>query len=430
MKITKKSVDAAKPNGKDQIYWDDEVKRFGLRVKPAGAKSYLIQYRNAQGRTRKLTIGSHGPWTPDTARERAKELLREVDSGNDPAHVVQEERNAINIQELCKRYFIDARKGHPDTLKRNGQPIKKSTLDTDETRIARHVYPLLGKRAAKDVAPNDIKDFIVKVTEGRTKGVFKTEKLRGKAVVKGGAGAARRTVARLSAIFSYAVAQKILPSNPCLSVRKTPDQRKEINISREQYAALGTKLSAIKAEWQFTKIAKLIALTGLRHKEAVKLKFSEIDFVHRCIRLEDSKTGASMRPLGSKALELLASIKRGDSPYVFPGIVDLEKPYGAFAKTFNKYITKNTSITPHALRHGFAGVAHDLGISEIVLAHLLGHRTTQTTTRKYIHAPEKMLIDAATRISDYISDAMERVKKDNVVHVSDVESLSVYSKQI
>jgi hypothetical protein len=76
MKITKKTVDAARPNGeRDAIYWDDEVRRFGLRVWPSGVKTYFIQYRNAQGRSRRFKIGQYGAWTPDTAREEAKRLL-------------------------------------------------------------------------------------------------------------------------------------------------------------------------------------------------------------------------------------------------------------------------------------------------------------------------------------------------------------------
>ena len=46
-KITKRVVDALRPSGKEAFLWDDETPGFGLRVKSRGAKSFIIQYRNA-----------------------------------------------------------------------------------------------------------------------------------------------------------------------------------------------------------------------------------------------------------------------------------------------------------------------------------------------------------------------------------------------
>ncbi len=80
VRISKRSVDAAKPKAKDTYLWDDELAGFGLKVTPTGRKVYLVQYRvgGRKARTRRVTIGPHGSVTPDAARVEAKRLLGQV----------------------------------------------------------------------------------------------------------------------------------------------------------------------------------------------------------------------------------------------------------------------------------------------------------------------------------------------------------------
>jgi hypothetical protein len=70
-KLTKRYVDSVEPKDADYFLWDDDLAGFGLRVFASGKRSYLIQYR-AAGRTRRVTIGSHGIWAPEEARREAR----------------------------------------------------------------------------------------------------------------------------------------------------------------------------------------------------------------------------------------------------------------------------------------------------------------------------------------------------------------------
>jgi hypothetical protein len=88
--ITKRAVDACQPGDRQFVLWDGgdgAVKGFGLLVLPSGARSYVFQFRigGRAGRLRRYTIGKHGsPWTPESARKRAKQLAEQVAASIDP----------------------------------------------------------------------------------------------------------------------------------------------------------------------------------------------------------------------------------------------------------------------------------------------------------------------------------------------------------
>ena len=105
-KLTKRTVDAAGVREKDYFIWDDDLPGFGLRVFASGKRSYLLQYR-AAGRTRRYTIGLHGVWTPEMARQEAKVQLGRVAKGDNPAEERQLDHQAITVKELCQLYLKD-----------------------------------------------------------------------------------------------------------------------------------------------------------------------------------------------------------------------------------------------------------------------------------------------------------------------------------
>src|SRR5690242_11886423 len=92
-RLMKRMVDAI-PADRDRILFDADLPGFGVRVLPSGAKTFIVQYRNAEGRTRRLALGAYGPLTVDEARKRALAQLREVEIGGDPSHARRDERTA------------------------------------------------------------------------------------------------------------------------------------------------------------------------------------------------------------------------------------------------------------------------------------------------------------------------------------------------
>src|SRR5215472_2957749 len=158
--------------GPYQEIWDAAVPGFGARRQKGAAVSYVLMYRTREGRQRRFTIGRHGAWTPDTAREEARRLLGEVVRGADPAADKREAREAMTVAELCDSYLADAEAGR--LLTRRGQSKKPSTLATDRGRVARHIKPLLGRLAAGTVTRRDVERFMHAVAEGETAARIKT----------------------------------------------------------------------------------------------------------------------------------------------------------------------------------------------------------------------------------------------------------------
>ena len=107
LRITKRTVDAARPKAIDSYLWDDELSGFGLKVTPAGVKTYLIQYRlgGRKGRTRRVTVGRHGVLTADQARVKAKILLGEVAAGRDPADARDKAKGSLTFAGAVKEFL-------------------------------------------------------------------------------------------------------------------------------------------------------------------------------------------------------------------------------------------------------------------------------------------------------------------------------------
>jgi integrase len=162
---------------------------------------------------------------------------------------------------------------------------------------------------------------------------------------------------------------------------------------------------------------RLLALTGLRREEACGLRWREIDWSSDCLRLEATKTGKSTRPIGKAALQLLSTVPRGSSEWVFPdragsGSADLKK---RIAVLFDAAALMDARSQD--LRRTFASVAADEGYSDATIAELLGHARRGVTARHYIRRPDAALIAAADRVAERIAMSLERQKVGEVIEL-------------
>lgn len=410
-KLTKTEADKAAPTVSRYCIWDTEIKGFGLRVQPSGSKSYVFLYRTPEGVKRWFTIGTHGNLTAEQARTKAKELAGGIATGkaHDPAGHKQARRQALTISELFDAYTASAKFAEHST----------STQVTTNCRINGHIKPSIGKVIADKLSKEDVRRLFADIRDGKTATDTKTEKKRGRSIITGGEGTARKVVRILRAVLNWGIEQGYLKENPAQGINiGTDGQRRAILDSQEQYKLVFTTIAAMETERRLpSHIAdalRVIAFTGARRGEIANLKWSHVNLKKGLLILpaDSHKTGKKTgldREIGLPSVVQAIIAKqpeRAPNDLVFPsetngGPVDL-----------SHYWTKvrdeaglSKDIVLHSLRHSLASSLAFQGAQAPEIMAAMGHRHI-STSQKYIHWTQDAKAALAERYTAGISAAL------------------------
>jgi site-specific recombinase XerD len=405
-------VDALKPpkpskvGGKvrESFVWDRELRGFGVQVMPSGLKSFVIQFRNIEGRARRVVIGRYGLMTVEEARHIAHDKLVAVSKGIDPVAEGARAAGLLTVAEICDWYIAEAEAGR--ILGRRRRAIEPSTLAMDHSRIESHIKPLLGRRQVGSLNLGDIEGAQVEIAAG------KTSKPRGGSrggATTGGEGVADRTISALHSIFEHAVRLGQIERNPAKGVRKISTVPRERRLSRSEIERLGKtiRVAAVEGEHPTGLAAvRFLLLTGFRRMEGLGLERAWLDEDEGAIRFPDTKSGAQTRVIGQAAVDLLLAQPKANSPFFFPA----DWGDGHFigdVRVLDRLCEKAqlADVTPHTLRHTFASLAGDLGFSELTIAALLWH-SARGVTQRYIHIDEALRM-TADRVAADMADILD-----------------------
>ncbi len=414
-RLTKRVVDALRADpARDTFVWDRDLAGLGVKVNRGGRKVFVVQYRLAglgrSSTTKRVTMSEVGTLTVEQARKQARLELGRVAQGSDPALDRHVGKRASKVREFGQAYLADVR------IRR-----KESTANEYARIWEKYVIPALGSRPVAEVTTIELRRL--------HRSLSATPFM------------ANRVIAVLGAFFTFAMREGVRPEglNPTRGVETFPEQSREMFLTPEQFRVLGAALdraerigllpppekrrkpkSATTAKHRpknadVPRVAnpaavaaiRLLALTGCRVGEILALRWDEVDFEHGELRLGDTKTGRSVRPLGDVAAELLRTLPtRPESPYVLPGAIE-GQPLTEIKRVWHavRYAAGLPALRLHDLRHSFASVPADGGVSLLVIRSMLGHSRVATTER-YAHLTRGPVRRAANSASADIASWM------------------------
>lgn len=378
MKLSKRAIDALGVITQETLLWDDDLPGFGLRCWPSGRRVFFVQYRIGgvrNGPQRRLRLGVYGVLTLDQARAEAKRVLAKAALGEDPSNARSERKKSMTVSNLLDLW---AQEGVV-TNRRTGEPRSAHNIAGELGLVEAHIRPLLGKVDLAKLTRTDVEKARRAIANGAT-ATNKPGRLRGRIRVVGGEGTATRTIRLLSSILSFAEDRGMIASNPARGVKLTPERRLNRFLSPLEIRRLGAVLrlpQPTSGMQTAVKIIELLMLTGARRQEIAALKWREVDFEFRVLRLEASKTGAKIVPLAAAAfarLEALRAETDADPVWVFPNAFG-DGPYDGIGRAWDRLRAqaKLEDVRLHDLRHTFASVGAGQGVGLTLIGGLLGH---------------------------------------------------------
>lgn len=387
-RLTKKVVEGipVEPSGELQLR-DAELKGFGVRVQPSGARTYFVQYREIGGRTRRLALGRHGVLTAEEARLLARQRLGEVARGQDPSaerkSARTKARKTKTVGDLIERFLrehVDAKRKH-------------STAREYRRLLRDRVLTPLGSVPVDAVRRDTVEALHVQLRSTPTE--------------------ANRLLAVLSKMFNLAEAWGLRPlqSNPCYRIERYREVARDRFYSDAELSKIGGALAA--AERDSTRplghvvALKLLAFSGCRVGEILQLRWKDVDLANGVLRLPDAKAGARIVPLGAPAVALLKSLQDRRDLVVWGKDLTTPLTYDALAATWKK-VRVDAGISNarlHDLRHTIGSYAGAAGMNAFMVRDLLGHKTLAMTGH-YVSQDTGPLQRAADEVVGRVANAM------------------------
>lgn len=380
MGLTRRIVRDARPGIKVVSLRDDDPVGLALRIwpksrkNPHGKKVWTLDYRAADGRSRRINIGTVSEFELNQARDRANELLRGLRRGEDPLDARTALRERPTVAEGVERFVHSYMPGRVSKGR-----MAERTAKEYRRQLDRHVLPAIGRKAIADVAHGDIE----KVLKGLPPVMH------------------NRVHALLSTLFGRFEDWRYRPQNdnPAKGIERAVEQERDRTLSESELSALGKALDQLGGNIFAVLAIRLAALTGLRIGEIRTVQWEHIDFETHVLTMPSTKTGRRLHTLPSAAMALLVDAPRL-GPWVIVGKTNRAPlDYSVIRRSFKAAceVAEIENARLHDLRRTLMTQAAASGIHAHFLRDMLGHKTTAMADR-YIRQAGAPLVEARERM--------------------------------
>lgn len=286
--LTAQSVEKLPPQASRQEIPDGLLPGLYLVIQPTGKKSWAVRYRTG-GKPAKYTIGKYPATDLGKAREAAREALRLVASGGDPAvekrGAAQAGRaNAERMSEVVD-LFIQRH------VKKNNRA--RSGEET-ERLLRKRVVPRWGERRVQDIGRRDIIALLDEIVD------------------EGYPIAANRTLAAVRKLFNWALDRSIIDASPCVRIQAPSEEHSRDRVLSDRELSLVWR-AADRQGWPFGRFIQFLLLTAQRRDEVARATRPEFSTDQRLWSLPGARTKNKLAhdvPLARAAMSIVEAAPR------------------------------------------------------------------------------------------------------------------------
>jgi len=239
-KLTARILQKVKPQPHPVMVWDTYQRGLALRVEPTGYKAWKVIYRHGN-RPRWFNIGAADAISLSEARRLAAEIMLEVARGNDPQAERKAKRMAGTFAEVADRYLNEHAKR------------KNKSWEQADYLVRRYLLPAWAKLSAKVITRSDVRTVM-----GRIKSPT----------------IGNQTLAAASAIFSWAIKQELVTTNPCRGVERNETKSRERVLTDAEIPLFWSAFD--DAGLVRSSALKVLLLTGQRPGEVARMRLEHI----------------------------------------------------------------------------------------------------------------------------------------------------------